>query len=78
MPRVPDAARARCRAIFGEMHSGWVSLRSALPMNLKGWYAGFKVWRRAQSDIQRVLAIWQACLATYAGPFLVDELEAEF
>jgi glutathione S-transferase len=67
------AARAHCRAICGEMHSGFVSLRSALPMNLKGSYPGFKVWSRAQSDIQRVLAIWQECLATYGGPFLFGE-----
>lgn len=64
------AARAHCRAICGEMHSGFVSMRSALPMNLKGHYPGYKVWSRAQADIQRVLAIWQECLATYGGPFL--------
>ena len=64
------AARAHCRSICGEMHSGFVSLRSALPMNLKGHYPGFKVWSRAQADIERVLAIWQECLATYGGPFL--------
>ena len=29
------AARAHCRAICGEMHSGFANLRSALPMNLK-------------------------------------------
>jgi len=67
------AARAHCRAICGEMHSGFVSLRSALPMNLKGHYPGFKVWSRAQADIQRVLSIWQECLATYGGPFLFGE-----
>src|SRR5262249_15560813 len=38
------AARARCRAISGEMHSGFSNLRSALPMNLKAHYPGFKVW----------------------------------
>ena len=27
-------ARAHCRAICGEMHSGFTSLRSALPMNI--------------------------------------------
>jgi len=67
------AARAHCRAICGEMHSGFVSLRSALPMNLKGHYPGFKVWSRAQGDIQRVLQIWQECLATYGGPFLFGQ-----
>src|SRR5271170_7195262 len=29
------AKRAHCRSICGEMHSGFVSLRQALPMNIK-------------------------------------------
>ncbi len=63
-------ARAHCRAICGEMHSGFTSLRGALPMNLKARFVGFKVWSRAQSDIDRVVAIWKDCLATYKGPYL--------
>ena len=38
-------ARAHCRAISGEMHSGFSNLRSALPMNLKAHYPGFKCGR---------------------------------
>ena len=64
------AARAHCRAICGEMHSGFTSLRSALPMNLKGHFASYKVWSRAQTDIQRVLTIWRECLSTHGGPYL--------
>jgi glutathione S-transferase len=64
------AARARCRSICGEMHSGFSNLRSALPMNIKGHYPGFKVWAGAQADIDRILAIWRDCLATYRGPYL--------
>jgi glutathione S-transferase len=64
------AARAHCRAVCGEMHSGFVSMRSALPMNLKGRYPSYKVWSRAQADIERVLAIWADCLSKYGGPFL--------
>jgi glutathione S-transferase len=64
------AARAHCRAICGEMHSGFSNLRSALPMNLKARYPGFKVWNGAQPDIDRVVAIWQECLETYGGPYL--------
>jgi glutathione S-transferase len=64
------AARAHCRAVCGEMHSGFVSMRSALPMNLKGRYPSYKVWSRAQADIERVLAIWADCLSRYGGPFL--------
>jgi glutathione S-transferase len=63
-------ARAHCRAVCGEMHSGFVSLRSALPMNLKGRFPGYKVWSRAQSDIERVYEIWRECLDTYGGPYL--------
>jgi glutathione S-transferase len=63
-------ARAHCRAICGEMHSGFASLRSSLPMNLKAHFPGFKVWSRAQADIDRVLEIWKECLATYGGPYL--------
>jgi glutathione S-transferase len=64
------AKRAHCRAICGEMHSGFTSLRSALPMNLKRRFPGFKVWSRAAADIERVTAIWRECLAQYGGPFL--------
>jgi glutathione S-transferase len=64
------AARAHCRAICGEMHSGFTSLRSALPMNLKGHFPGYKVWSRAQADIEHVVSIWKGCLETYGGPYL--------
>ncbi len=64
------AARAHCRAICGEMHSGFASLRSALPMNLKGHFPEHKVWARARGDIERVTAIWRECLERYGGPFL--------
>lgn len=63
-------ARAHCRSICGEMHSGFTNLRAALPMNLKGDSPGFRVWDRAQADIDRVLEIWRECLEQYGGPWL--------
>jgi glutathione S-transferase len=63
-------ARAHCRSISGEMNSGFANLRSALPMNLKGRYPGFKIWAGAQPDIDRVVEIWTECLALYGGPYL--------
>ena len=63
-------ARAHCRAVCGEMHSGFANLRSALPMNLKAVHPGFKVWAGAQADIDRVTTIWRQCLASYDGPYL--------
>ena len=68
------AQRARCRSICGEMHSGFSALRSALPMNLKGHYTNFKVWSRAQADIERITTIWNECLAASGGPYLFGKL----
>jgi glutathione S-transferase len=68
------AARARCRSICGEMHSGFTNLRSALPMNLKAHHPGFKIWAGAQADIERITAIWRECLAAYHGPYLFGAL----
>ena len=67
------ATRARCRSICGEMHSGFSSLRSALPMNIKGHFPGFKIWERARIDIDRVIEIWRECLATHGGPYLFGD-----
>jgi len=69
LPRA-RAARAHCRAICGEMHSGFTSLRSALPMNLKRSFPGYKVWARAVGDIERIDTIWRDCIAQYGGPYL--------
>jgi glutathione S-transferase len=67
----PEAKqRAHCRAISGEMHSGFANLRSALPMNLKARFPGFKAWAGARGDIERITAIWRECLDEYGGPYL--------
>ena len=65
--------RAHCRAVSGEMHSGFYNLRSALPMNLKARFEGFKVWAGAKPDIERILEIWRDCLKTYGGPYLFGD-----
>lgn len=67
------AMRAHCRAICGEMHSGFTALRSSLPMNIKAHFPGFKVWSRAQADIDRIAEIWNECLSAHGGPFLFGE-----
>jgi glutathione S-transferase len=64
------SARAHCRAVSGEMHSGFFNLRSALPMNLKARHPGFKVWAGALPDVARIKEIWRTCLKTYGGPYL--------
>jgi glutathione S-transferase len=69
LPAAPQA-RARCRSISGEMHSGFAALRSSLPMNLRFHKPGFTVWSSAQADIDRITTIWRDCLTSWKGPFL--------
>lgn len=66
-------ARAHCRSISGEMHSGFANMRSAMPMNIKARYPGHKVFAGALGDIQRITAIWRECLEIYDGPYLFGD-----
>ncbi|MCF4124764.1 glutathione S-transferase [Methylobacterium sp. SyP6R] len=64
------ATRSWSRSISGEMHGGFINLRSALPMNLRARYTDFTVWGGAQADIARVIEIWQEALEAHGGPYL--------
>jgi glutathione S-transferase len=75
LPTDPTA-RAHCRSICGEMHSGFHNLRSALPMNIRAKHHDFKVYAGAQDDVDRVLAIWRECLATFKGPWLFGKQQS--
>ena len=66
-------ARAKCRSVAGEIHSGFANLRSALPMNIKAQHPEFPVWAGAQADIDRIESMWNECLAHSGGPFLFGE-----
>ena len=66
-------ARARCRSIAGEIHSGFSALRSALPMNLRARKTNFAVWSGARADIESVMEIWRGCLSEWHGPFLFGD-----
>lgn len=68
------AVRAHCRAVSGEMHSGFYNMRSALPMNLKARHETFKIFSGARPDVERIRAIWSECLDAYGGPYLFGEL----
>ena len=63
-------ARALCRSISGEMHSGFAALRASLPMNLKAHRPGFPVWSGPRADIDAIEAIWEDCLDRSGGPWL--------
>jgi glutathione S-transferase len=66
-------ARARCRAISGEMHAGFHALRSSLPQNLRASIPGFTVWSAARGDLERIFGLWRSCLAEWGGPWLFGE-----
>ncbi|MDO7836249.1 glutathione S-transferase [Sphingobium sp. HBC34] len=63
-------ARAHCRSVSGEIHSGFANLRSALPMNLKVRHARFPIFSGAKADIERIETIWAECLDSHGGPWL--------
>ncbi len=67
---VDRMARARCRSIAGEMHSGFSALRSSLPMNLRTEGRRLAIWSAAQADIDRITEIWRECLDIWKGPWL--------
>jgi glutathione S-transferase len=69
LPAEP-VARAHCRSVSGEVHGGFVNLRSALPMNMKARHEAFPIFSGARADIDRITAIWGECLGRYGGPYL--------
>jgi glutathione S-transferase len=68
------AARAHCRSVCGEIHSGFYNMRSALPMNLKARHKAFKIFSGARPDVERIRAIWSECLNAYGGPYLFGSI----
>jgi len=66
-------ARARCRSICGEIHSGFANLRSALPMNLRAAPRHSRIFTGAKPDIARIETIWQDCMADFGGPYLFGD-----
>lgn len=55
------SARALARSVSAEMHSGFQSLRSQMPMNIRGRYPDHPVSPEVAQDIQRIEAIWNEC-----------------
>lgn len=67
------ALRARGRAISCEMLSSFSALRSAMPTNLRGRAQATPGGDRVQADIDRILDIFDASLATSTGEFLLGD-----
>ncbi|WP_285423105.1 MULTISPECIES: glutathione S-transferase family protein [unclassified Pseudomonas] len=69
---VDVAARAQARSACAQMHSGFVALRSNLPMDLRRDEALEVIPVEAQADIDRMVELWSECRAASrdGGPFL--------
>jgi glutathione S-transferase len=71
-------ARARARSNCAEMHSGFTSLRNYCPMNIEVHMPeiGAKLMKEntgVQSDLQRIIAMWQSALNESKGSFLFGD-----
>jgi len=65
-------ARALARSACAEMHSGFRSLRSAMPMNIRASFPGKGMSPAVERDIRRVCALWSDCRKGHGagGPLL--------
>jgi len=67
-----DDARAMARSMVAEMHSSYLSLRQALPMNIRARIKLDSLEPEVQADIVRILTLWAEARARFGkgGPFL--------
>ena len=64
------AARALARSVSAEMHSGFQNLRNDCSMKILESLPLATLRPETLADVQRVVAIWNDCLAAYGGPYL--------
>ena len=67
-----EYARAVARSVCAEMHSGFVALRTHLPMDLAHDQALADTPADALADIERIVALWSQCRTRFGadGAFL--------
>jgi len=67
-----EVARAMARAMVAEMHSGYLSLRRELPMNIRRRIELPGLTEQTRHDIVRILGLWAEARARHgsAGPYL--------
>jgi len=68
-------ARAIARSAAAEMHSSFMAIRNALPMNLRKHFSDYPIDDDVKADIQRIFALWDYCKqhASVKGPWLMGE-----
>jgi glutathione S-transferase len=65
-------ARAFARSVSAEMHAGFRSLRSTMPMNIRAAHPGKGLTPETAADIARIEALWGEARRRFGadGPFL--------
>ena len=73
-----DAARAMARSMVAEMHSSYLPLRRACPMNVRARVEGVTLAPEVRADIVRILTLWAEARARFgkSGPFLFGTFSA--
>ncbi|HZM44338.1 MAG TPA: glutathione S-transferase [Burkholderiales bacterium] len=61
-------ARALARSVCAEMHSGFRSLRAAMPMNIRASHPGKGMNDEVRRDIDRIVALWDECRERFGSP----------
>jgi glutathione S-transferase len=61
------AARAHARSICAEMHSGFATLRSCMPMNCRAMGRKVALPDELTRDIDRIIEIWSVCHREFQG-----------
>ncbi|MDU4251542.1 glutathione S-transferase family protein [Pseudomonas nitroreducens] len=67
-----EAARALARSVCAEMHSGFMALRSHMPMDIQRNQPLAEVPEAVEADIARIVELWALCRGQFGqdGPFL--------
>lgn len=68
-------SRAHARSVSAEMHSGFMTLRSLMPMACHNEFEKPDMTGALKQDIDRVIALWSECRKKYAdqGSFLFGQ-----
>ena len=72
------SARARARSICAEMHSGFMGIRSACPMNIDAYLPeigalALRDKAAVRHDLKRIDSLFSSLLNTHKGPMLFGE-----
>lgn len=73
-----DDARAMARSMVAEMHSSYLPLRRACPMNIRAHAQAATIDEDVRADIVRILTLWAEARARFGkgGPFLFGTFSA--